>query len=67
MSDMILTGVMNGERVLEDDYPIYGGYLYIVDERVIVSDYHEITVKKFKQLMNAKEIRNCNMGERNLF
>lgn len=66
MTDKILIGVVGGEHVLDDDYPIYGDYLYVVDGQVVISDYHDITAKQFKRILNAKEIRNCNMFGRNL-
>lgn len=48
------------EPILADDYPIYGGYLYVADNEVVVSDWHG-TVKDFKQSIGATEIRRCDM------
>ena len=33
-----LDGVMDGETVLNDNYPVYGDYLYVADEKVVRSD-----------------------------
>lgn len=49
------------ERVLEDNYPIYGDYLYVVDGKVYRSDWHGITVKDLKRKLNAKEVTNCDI------
>lgn len=49
------------ERVLEDDYPIYGDYLYVVDGKVYRSDWHGITARELRIKLGAKEIRNCDM------
>ena len=47
------------ERILEDDYPVYGDYLYLADGRVYRSDWHGITVAELKCRQGFKEIRNC--------
>lgn len=47
------------EPVLSDDYPIYGGYFYVVDGKVIVSDWHGITAGQLKLRMKANEVRRC--------
>lgn len=52
------------ERMLPDDYPIYGDYLYVVDGEVYRSDYHGITAGELKRRLGAKEIRNCDIYER---
>lgn len=49
------------EPVLPDDYPIYAGYLYLADGKVITSDWHEITVALLKRRLGAKEIRRCDI------
>ncbi len=54
------------ERVLEDDYPIYGDYLYVADGVVIRSDWHGITVRELKHHLNSKEIKNCDIFGRGL-
>ena len=55
------------ERVLPDDYPVYGDYLYVADGKVIASDWHGITVRQLKRHLDAKEIKNCDMRARNMF
>lgn len=54
-----LTGFVEGEDVLEDDYPVYGDYIYLVDGIITSSNWHDITVREFKLYMKAEEIRNC--------
>lgn len=49
------------EPILPDDYPIYGDYLYVVDGKVIASDWHDITVARLKVALKAKEVRRCDM------
>lgn len=62
---MIATQELN-EPVLPDDYPIYGGYAYVVDGRPILSNWHDITAGELKCLLGAKEIRRCDLVGRNL-
>jgi len=52
------------ERVLEDDYPVYGDYLYVADGRVYRSDWHGITVGQLKRREKFKEVRRCNISAR---
>lgn len=52
------------ERILPDDYPVYAGYAYVADGKVVISDWHDITVKHFKLALKAKEIRNCDLSAR---
>lgn len=52
------------ENVLEDDYPIYGDYLYVVDGKVYRSDWHGITVAQLKRNEGFKEVRRCNIYAR---
>lgn len=54
------TNFLPGERVLEDDYPIYGDYFYLADGKVYRSDYHGITVRQLKGREKFKEVRSCN-------
>lgn len=49
------------EPVLADDYPIYGGYLYVADGKVISSDLHGTTAGRLKQHLGAKELRRCDI------
>jgi hypothetical protein len=65
--DMKLDGVLETERVLPDDYPIYAGYLYVADGRVYQSDYHGVSVKYLKAKEGFKEVRRCDMDARGFF
>ena len=49
------------EPILPDDYQIYGNYLYVVDDKVIVSDWHNITARELRLRMGAKEVRRCDI------
>lgn len=53
------------ERELENDYPVYFGYLYIVDKRVIRSNIQG-TISDLKKDLRAKVIKNCDMIGRDL-
>lgn len=53
------------EPILEDDYPVYAGYWYIADDKVITSDIRG-NVGQLKRYLNAKEIRRCDAVKRNL-
>jgi hypothetical protein len=54
------------EPILPDDYPIYGMYCYVVDGKVIQSDWHDITVAEYKRRTGASEIRRCDMVARGI-
>jgi hypothetical protein len=54
------------EPILEDDYPVYGDYLYVADGKVIRSDIFG-TVRELKHNVKAKEIRRCDMCGRGYF
>jgi hypothetical protein len=54
-------GPLPSEHVLEDSYPIYGDYLYVVDGKVYRSDWHGITARQLKAKLGATEIRNCDI------
>jgi hypothetical protein len=54
------------EPILPDDYPIYAGYCYVADCRVIVSDWHDITARQFKNAEGITELRRCDMAGRGL-
>lgn len=54
------------EPVLADDYPVYAGYAYVADG-VPISSPVQGTVKRLKAAVNAKEIRRCDLGGRNLW
>lgn len=60
--------VFDGEDLLNDDYPVYYGYAYVVDGRVIASNV-EGTVRRLRLALQAdggiaNEIRRCNLAER---
>ncbi|NZD50497.1 hypothetical protein [Rhizobium leguminosarum] len=61
---MGIHGAMETETVLPDDYTVYGDYVYLVDGKVTVSDYHGVTVREFKVRMGAAEIRRCDFVAR---
>ena len=58
------------ERVLPDDYPVHGDYLYICDGKIIRCDLMEGTILDLKMdlrkhyKLEAKEIKNCDIVER---
>lgn len=52
------------EPILEDDYPIYGDYLYVTDGKLYRSDWHDITVGELKRREGFKEVRRCNIHAR---
>lgn len=49
------------ESILSDDYPVYAGYLYVADGKVISSDWHGINIGQLKKKLGVKEIRNCDI------
>ncbi len=49
---------------MPDDYPVYGNYLYVADGKVIMSDWHDITVRRLKHELGAKEICRCDIAGR---
>ena len=51
---------MLDEEVLPDDYPVFAGYAYVADGKVISSDIQG-TVAKLKGYLNASEIRRCDI------
>lgn len=55
------------ERVLEDDYPIYADYFYMVDGKVYRSDFHGITASDLKRRLGASKITNCDIFGRGGF
>lgn len=58
-----ITGFDN-EDILPDDYPVYGNYLYVADGKVIMSDWHGITVAQLKAEEGFREVRRCNISAR---
>jgi hypothetical protein len=59
-----MTAVKLDEPILPDDYPVYGDYLYVVDGKVVRSEWHDITVALFKRALSAKEVRRCDINGR---
>lgn len=53
------------ERALPDDYPVYYGYLYVADGKVVTSDI-EGTIRDLKRLLKAAVITNCDIVGRHL-
>jgi|SRR6478736_9210095 len=73
-SNIILTGIVDGERILEDDYIVYAGYTYVIDDnggKVIISGIHG-TIKDLKKDIqtyteySANNIYNCHRKNRNI-
>jgi hypothetical protein len=53
------------EPILPDDYPVYAGYAYVADGKVISSDV-EGSVARLKRAVKATEIRRCDLVGRAL-
>lgn len=68
----ILTGILEGEHVLEDDYPVHFGYMYVCDGQVVESpigrdeDGVDATVFELRIWLNCREVRNCKLAARNI-
>ena len=56
--------LLPNEFVLPDDYPIYGDYIYIVDNQLYRSDWHGITVRDLKRREGFIEVRRCALIDR---
>lgn len=54
------------EPILEGNYPVYPGYLYVVDGDVVASEI-DGDVNRLKTCLKANEVRRCDMAARNLF
>lgn len=58
------------EKILPDEYPVHGNYLYVCDGEVVRSDIMNRTVKDLKADLRgyyklaAKEIKNCDFINR---
>lgn len=57
-----------GEKLLDDDYPVYGDYFYVVDGRVEVSDVFG-TVRDLRRNLirrgrSANTVSTCNIHAR---
>lgn len=75
----ILTGILPDEIPLDDDVPVYGNFLYVIDDvndngtrgKVIMSDLHDATIRDLRKDLKAKgyeanTIRTCRKFARNL-
>jgi hypothetical protein len=58
-------GLADFEPILEDDYPVFVSYFYVVDGKVIRSPL-EGRVRDLKREFKAKEIRRCAAVKRGL-
>lgn len=54
------------ERILEDDYPIHAGYIYLFDGEPLRARV-TTTVGRMKEETGVQVIRNCDIGRRNLW
>ena len=75
--NIISNGILEDESILNDDYLVYAGYLYVVDDVkngikgfVVVSDVFG-TVKNLKRQLRevgykAENIYNCSLSKRNI-
>jgi hypothetical protein len=54
------------ERPLENDYPVFCGYWYVIDGEPKESDISG-TVASLKKYLSAKQIKNCDIVGRKLF
>lgn len=55
----------DNEQVLEDDYPVYAGYWYVLDGQPRQSTLTG-TIADLKRRTGAQEVRRCNLVGRNL-
>jgi hypothetical protein len=58
--------VYDSERELPDDYPLYAGYLYIVDGRVVQA-IENGTPAQWKRVRGVNSIKNCDIDARDLW
>ena len=49
------------ETVLSDEHPVFGNYVYIVDNTFARCNWIESTVGEWKRREGHKEIRRCNL------
>lgn len=54
------------ERILEDDYPVYLGYWYLLDGEPQRSFINGGTITSLKYITGAKEVRRCDAIKRGL-
>ena len=60
-----LGALMESEPILEDDYPVYPTYWYVVDGKPVRSPLQGL-VRDLKRETGAKEIRRCAAVKRQL-
>lgn len=61
-----MTQKVLNERELDNEYPMYSGYMYVVDG-VVVRSKTNMTVGKFKEATKVKSVKNCDIGARDLW
>lgn len=75
-SNRIVIGIMDGEDILPNDYPVYYGYLYVADlgngNGALISSDIESNVWQLLRLLKTQyphiqNLRRCNMAARNIF
>ena len=80
-AEFIVTGLFNGESILDFDYPVYAGYFYVAEYtdgtyKVKLSDVSGNVSRLIACLNNLiyhsdvptiKAIRNCNLAARNFY
>jgi len=57
---MVAHKLIETETILEDDYPVYAMYCYIVDN-VFTRSMIQGTVLDLKRDLDAKEVRKCDL------
>ena len=56
--------ILASETVLEDDYPIYFKFIYLMDGIPRASNHHNSTVRQLKRREGINEVRRCSLVER---
>ena len=54
------------ERELPDDYPLYAGYMYVVDGTVVTA-VENGTPAEWKRRKGCKSVKSCDIGGRDLW
>lgn len=76
LSKIIKDGIMEGETVLDDNYPVYVGYLYVIEYKngtgelykcAWNSDVSRLIYALKRNNPDIKCLRRCNMSARNIF
>jgi hypothetical protein len=55
--------ILEGETILDDHYPVFCGYAYVGDGRVVESPV-EGTVRDLKRALGVSEVRRCELVKR---